>query len=83
MLKIGFYLNEINYRGISNSVYLFAKNNEKILKNKSIIFYWARSIDNEKEVINLAVNEVRSAIEESDNLAESIIKRLFKPIEKE
>ena len=52
MLKIGFYLNEINYRGISNSVYLFAKNNEKILKNKSIIFYWAKSNDNKKEVIN-------------------------------
>jgi len=51
MLKIGFYLNEINYRGISNSVFLFAKNNKKILKNESIIFYWSRSIDNKKEVI--------------------------------
>ena len=51
MLKVGFYLNEINYRGISNSVYIFAKNNERILKNKSIIFYWSGSIDNKKEVI--------------------------------
>ena len=51
MLKIGFYLNQISYRGISNSVFLFAKNNKKILKNESIIFYWSRSIDNKKEVI--------------------------------
>ena len=51
MLKIGFYLNEINYRGISNSVFYFATNNEKILNNKSIIFYWSGAIDNKKDVI--------------------------------
>ena len=53
MLKIGFYLNEINLRGVSNSVYLFAKNNERILKNKSIIFYWGGSSDNQAEVIKI------------------------------
>ena len=76
MLKIGFYLNEINYRGISNSVFLFAKNNEKILKNKSIIFYWSRSIDNEKEVIkkfkkNFKLYKVKD-FEELDNLSKEL-----------
>ena len=76
MLKIGFYLNEINYRGISNSVFLFAKNNEKILKNKSIIFYWSRSIDNEKEVIkkfkkNFKLYKVKD-FEELDNLSKKL-----------
>ena len=76
MLKIGFYLNEINYRGISNSVFLFAKNNEKILKNKSIIFYWSRSIDNEKEVIkkfkkNFKLYKVKDFVE-LDNLSKKL-----------
>lgn len=51
MLKIGFYLREVNLRGICNSVYLFAINNQKILKNKSIIFYNINSIGNEGEAI--------------------------------
>ena len=76
MLKIGFYLNEINYRGISNSVFLFAKNNEKILKNKSIIFYWSRSIDNKKEVIkkfkkNFKLYKVKD-FEELDKLSKKL-----------
>jgi len=36
MLKIGFYLKEVNLRGISNSVYLFAINNQKILCCKQL-----------------------------------------------
>ena len=51
MLKIGFYLKEVNLRGISNSVYLFAINNQKILKNKSFIFYNKNSSDNEIEAM--------------------------------
>ena len=76
MLKIGFYLNEINYRGISNSVFLFAKNNEKILKNKSIIFYWSKSIDNKKEVIKKFKNHFKlykvQDFKELDRLSEKL-----------
>ena len=51
MLKIGFYLKEVNLRGVCNSVYLYAINNQKILKNKSFIFYNKNSSENEKEAI--------------------------------
>ena len=51
MLKIGFYLKEVNLRGICNSVYLFATNNQKILNNKSIIFYNKNSSENQNEAI--------------------------------
>lgn len=50
-MKIGFYLKELNFRGIANSIYFFAKNNQKILKNKSFIFYNKNAPDNEKEAI--------------------------------
>ena len=50
-MKIGFYLKELNFRGIANSIYLFAKNNQKILKNKSFIFYNKNASDNENEAI--------------------------------
>ena len=38
-MNIAFYIDEMNYRGVSNSTYQFAFQNKKILKNKSIIFY--------------------------------------------
>lgn len=49
---IAFYLNEMNYRGVSNSTYNYANLNEKILKNRSIIFFNNKNIFNKKEVIN-------------------------------
>ena len=51
MLKIGFYLKEVNLRGVCNSVYLYAINNQKILKNKSFIFYDKNSSENKKEAM--------------------------------
>ena len=38
-MNIGFYIDEMNYRGVANSTFQLFLNNEKILKNKSIIFY--------------------------------------------
>ena len=51
MLKVGFYLRELNFRGIANSIFIYAKNNQTILKNKSIIFYNSIALDNKKEAI--------------------------------
>lgn len=50
-MKVGFYLKEVNFRGITNSIYSFSKNNEKILKNKSFIFYNPESVENKSEAI--------------------------------
>ena len=52
MMNIGFYLDEMNLRGVANSTYLYALNNKKILKNRSIIFYNKKNLRNKKEVIN-------------------------------
>lgn len=49
---IGFYIDEMNLRGIANSIYSYAHYNEKILKNKSIIFFNDRNHRNLKEVID-------------------------------
>ena len=51
MLKVGFYLRELNFRGIANSIFIYAKNNQTILKNKSIIFYNSTALDNKAEAI--------------------------------
>mgnify|MGYP001352155152 FL=1 len=51
MLKVGFYLRELNFRGIANSIFIYAKNNQTILKNKSIIFYNSTALDNKTEAI--------------------------------
>lgn len=59
MLRIGFYLREINFRGIANSVYVYAKNNKLILKNKSIIFYNNKSVDNDKKAITAFKKEFK------------------------
>ena len=37
-MKVAFYIDEMNLRGVANSTYLYALNNKKILKNKSYIF---------------------------------------------
>ena len=52
MLKVGFYLRELNFRGIANSIFIFAKTNQTILRNKSIIFYNSTALDNKTEAIN-------------------------------
>ncbi len=51
-MNIAFYIDEMNYRGVSNSTYQFAFQNEKILKNKSIVFYNKKNYRNQKDVIN-------------------------------
>ena len=51
MLKVGFYLRELNFRGIANSIYIYARNNKTILKNKSIIFYNSTALNNRSEAI--------------------------------
>jgi hypothetical protein len=50
-MNIAFYINEMNFRGVANSTYLYAINNKSILKNNSIIFYNKKNIYNKKEVI--------------------------------
>ena len=47
-MNIAFYIDEMNYRGVSNSTYQFAFQNEKILKNKSIVFYNKKTIEIKK-----------------------------------
>ena len=50
-MKIGFYIREMNYRGISNSIFDFAYYNNKFLNNDSYIFFNSYAHDNKKEVI--------------------------------
>ena len=49
---VGFYLDEMNLRGVANSTFSYAYYNEKILMNKSIIFYNSNNYRNNKIVIN-------------------------------
>ena len=49
---VGFYLDEMNLRGVANSTFSYAYYNEKILMNKSIIFYNSKNYRNKKIVIN-------------------------------
>ena len=51
-MNIAFYIDEMNYRGVSNSTYQFAFQNQKILKNKSLIFYNKKNYRNQKNVIS-------------------------------
>jgi len=50
-MNIGFYIDELNFRGVANSTYSYALNNKKILKNKSIIFYNKKNYRNKLEVL--------------------------------
>tara|TARA_B100001093_G_scaffold154228_1_gene146906 strand:- start:52 stop:1155 length:1104 start_codon:yes stop_codon:yes gene_type:complete len=50
-MNIGFFIGEMNYRGVSNSSYQYAHFNELILKNKSIIFFNKKEKFHKKEVI--------------------------------
>lgn len=49
---IAFYINEMNFRGVANSTFQYALYNQKILKNRSIVFYNKNNHRNRKEVIN-------------------------------
>ena len=51
-MVIAFYVDEMNLRGVSNSTFKYALYNQKLLKNKSIIFYNKKNSSNKKEVIN-------------------------------
>lgn len=50
-MNIAFYIDEMNFRGVANSSYSYALNNQYILKNKSIIFYNKTNYRNQNEVI--------------------------------
>jgi len=51
-MKIGFFVQEMNFRGITNSIFEYARYNETILNNKSYIFFFKLSKSNQNEVIN-------------------------------
>ena len=61
-MNIGFYIDEMNFRGVANSTYSYALNNKNILKNNSIIFYNKKNYRNKSEVIKKfkkrAINEI-------------------------
>ncbi len=48
---IGFYVDEMNYRGVANQTYQLAFYNKKLLGNKSIIFYNKKNFRNKKDVV--------------------------------
>ena len=50
-MVIAFFVEEMNLRGVANSIFLYAKYNEKILKNKSIIFYNKKNNRHNMDVI--------------------------------
>ena len=50
-MNIGFYIDEMNYRGVANSSYQYSIYNQTILKNKSVIFYNKKNLNNKSEVI--------------------------------
>ena len=76
MLKVGFYLRELNFRGIANTIYIYAKNNQEILKNKSIIFYNSTSLDNQTEAIKEFKKKFKTIKVSSINELERINKNL-------
>ena len=76
MLKVGFYLRELNFRGIANTIYIYAKNNQEILRNKSIIFYNSTSLDNQTEAIKEFKKKFKTIEVSSINELERINKNL-------
>ena len=50
-MNVAFYIDEMNLRGVAKSSYEYAINNQKILNNKSIIFYNLKNFRNLSEVI--------------------------------
>ena len=76
MLKVGFYLRELNFRGIANSIFIYAKNNQTILKNKSIIFYNSTALDNKPEAIKEFKKKFKTIKISNLNELEKINKKL-------
>ena len=76
MLKVGFYLRELNFRGIANSIFIYAKNNQTILKNKSIIFYNSTALDNKPEAIKEFKKKFKTIKISNFNELEEINKKL-------
>ena len=67
-MNIAFYIDEMNFRGVSNSTYIYAKYNQSILKNKSYIFFNNKNYRNQKKVIKtfkrfFTVNGVSNFVE--------------------
>ena len=52
-MNIAFYIDEMNFRGVSNSTYIYAKYNQSILKNKSYIFFNNKNYRNKKKFIKI------------------------------
>ncbi len=50
-MNIGFFIGEMNFRGVANSSYQYAYYNQSLLKNKSIIFYNKEERFHKNEVI--------------------------------
>ena len=50
-MNIAFYIDEMNLRGVANSTFKYAFYNEKILNNKSLIFYNKKNRRNLRKVI--------------------------------
>ena len=50
-MKIAFYIDEMNLRGVANSTFKYAFYNEKILNNKSIIFFNKKNHRNLRKII--------------------------------
>jgi len=76
MLKVGFYLRELNFRGIANSIFIYAKNNQTVLKNKSIILYNSTALDNKPEAIKEFKKKFKTIKVSSLNELEKINKNL-------
>ena len=51
-MNIGFFIGEMNFRGVANSSYQYAYYNQILLKNRSIIFYNKEEKFHKKEVIS-------------------------------
>lgn len=75
-MVIAFYINEINFRGLTNSIFKYAYYNQKILKNKSVIFYNLNNYRNQKIVINNFKKKFKtiaiSSFSEIDNFKEKL-----------
>ncbi len=50
-MNLAFFLNELNFRGVTNSTFKYAYYNKKILKNSSYIFYKKNNKNNKQEVL--------------------------------
>ncbi len=70
-MVVAFYVDEMNFRGVANSTYLYAKYCNSILKYKSLIFYNKNNSSNKIKVIKKFKNRFKifgiSNFKEIDN----------------